>query len=655
VREIDNHIRNGDLAMSKIVSEKQSRQVVEEAREREWTQPSFGKELFMGQFHFALVHPHPRPSMEDREKGEAFLSKLEEFLKGVDPLQIEQDDRIPQHLIEGLAELGAFGMNIDEKYGGLGLSQVYYNRALILVNSVHAAFGALLSAHQSIGVPKPLKYFGTEEQKRKYLPRVAAGEVSAFMLTEPDVGSDPARMSTTAEPTPDGKAYILNGTKLWITNGTIAKVMIVMARVPKSEGHRGGLTAFVLEADTPGVVITHRNQFMGVRGIENAVIRLDSVSVPAENMIGAEGRGLKIALVTLNTGRLSLPAGSVSAARYALKVVREFGRDRVQWGKPIGKHDAVAQKIAFIAGTSFAIDAVAELSCALADQAQNDIRIEAALSKLWCTEMSWKVADDMIQVLGGRGYETAASLKARGARPIPAEQILRDLRVSRIFEGSSEIMRLFVAREAVDRHMKAAGALAVPDSSSVEKGRSALKAGGFYARWLPGVVFGRRASPSRSEGAGSSRYEELGPLAEHLRFVERSSRHLARSTFYGMVRWQAKLELRQSYLGRIVDIGAELFAMSASVARAEMLDTVEARELADLFCRQAKLRVDDLFRGLRHNQDDHNYRAAQKVLEGRYTSAEEGILDPADLIEANLGAAETAAPELQRDPALAVR
>jgi hypothetical protein len=336
---------------------------------------------------------------------------------------------------------------------------------------------------------------------------------------------------------------------------------------------------------------------------------------------------LKIALVTLNTGRLSIPATSARAATYALKVVRTFGRDRVQWGKSIGKHDAVAQKIAFIAGTSFAIEAVAELGAALADQEQNDIRIEAAIAKLWCTEMAWKVVDEMIQVLGGRGYETAASLKARGERPIPAEQMQRDLRVSRIFEGSSEIMRLFIAREAVDQHMQVAGALAQLDATTGQKAEAALKASGFYARWLPRLNFGPGQIPTS--------YGEFGALAGHVRFVERSSRRLARSTFYGMLRWQAKLELRQSYLGRLVDIGAELFAMSAAVVRAQMLGTEEAEELADLFCRGARLRVEQLFHGLWHNEDDRNYRAAQRAMEGRYAFLEEGVLDPADLIERN--------------------
>jgi alkylation response protein AidB-like acyl-CoA dehydrogenase len=610
--------------MSIEVTEKQSRQVAEEAREQEWTRPSFGRELFLGRLRLELIHPHPQPSPEERDKGDAFLARMRAFLeREVDPLQIERDAKIPEAVIKGLAELGCFGMNISEEHGGLGLSQVYYNRALELANSAHGALGALLSAHQSIGVPKPLKYFGTEEQKRRWLPRVAGGAVSAFLLTEPDVGSDPARMSATAEPASDGKSYRLNGLKLWTTNGTIAEVMIVMARVPKASGHPGGISAFVVERGMPGITIERRNEFMGIRGIENALIGFKDVHVPAENLIGTEGRGLKIALVTLNTGRLALPATCTSAAKYSLKVAREFAGERVQWGKPIGKHDAIAQKLAFMAGVTYAIGAMSELSAALADEERNDIRIEAALAKLWCSEMDWRVTDDMIQIRGGRGYETAASLKARGERAVPAEQVLRDLRVSRIFEGSSEIMRLFIAREAVDTHLRVAGALAESEATPGQKAKAVAKASGFYARWFPRLLVGRGRAPVA--------YREFGELATHVRFTERTARKLARSIFYGMSRWQAGLERRQAFLGRLVDIGAELYAMSCACVRAQMLASDEARELADVFCRGSRQRVDLLFHELWRNTDDLNYRAAMRVLEGRYRFAEDGVVEPADM------------------------
>ncbi|MFD9029869.1 acyl-CoA dehydrogenase family protein [Streptomyces sp. NPDC059567] len=609
------------------VTEREARQVAEAAREQDWRKPSFAKELFLGRFRLDLIHPHPLPSDEDVRRGEAFLAKLRVFCETrIDGRLIEREARIPDEVVTGLKELGALGMKIDPKYGGLGLTQVYYNRALALVGSASPAIGALLSAHQSIGVPQPLKIFGTQEQRDTYLPRLATTDISAFLLTEPDVGSDPARLATTAVPDGDD-AYVIDGVKLWTTNGVVADLLVVMARVPASPGHRGGITAFVVEADSPGVTVEHRNAFMGLRGLENGVTRFHGVRVPAENRIGPEGAGLKIALTTLNTGRLSLPAMCVGAGKWALKIAREWAAVREQWGKPVARHEAVGTKISFIAATTFALEAVVDLSSQMADEDRNDIRIEAALAKLYGSEMGCLIADELVQIRGGRGYETADSLAARGERAVPAEQLLRDLRINRIFEGSTEIMHLLIAREAVDAHLAVAGDIIDPEKSFGDKAKAGARAGGFYARWLPKLVAGQGQVP----GA----YREFGALATHLRYVERTSRKLARSTFYAMSRWQGRMELKQAFLGRIVDIGAELFAMSAACVRADLLRTTddhgkEAYALADAFCRQSRLRVEELFGRLWANTDDLDRRVVDGVLAGRFEWLEAGVVDPSD-------------------------
>ncbi|HEY2675133.1 MAG TPA: acyl-CoA dehydrogenase family protein [Rugosimonospora sp.] len=602
---------------SASVDEKQARQVAEAARESEWRKPSFGKELYLGRLRMDLIDPWPSPDPGRAAKAGEFLSRLGDFAAGIDGAQIERDARIPDEVLRGLADLGAFGMKIDEKYGGLGLSNLDYCKALALVGSANPSIGALLSAHQSIGVPQPLKLFGNDEQKKRFLPRLAGGEVSAFLLTEPDVGSDPARLSTVATPVEGG--YRLNGVKLWATNGTLATLLVVMALVPKSEGHRGGITAFVVESDSPGVTVERRNSFMGLRGLENSVTRFHDVFVPAENVIAREGQGLKIALTTLNTGRLSLPALCVGAGKWCLAVARQWAAERVQWGLPVAKHEAVAKKIAFIAATTYGLESMLDLACMLADDDRNDIRIEAALVKLYGSEMAWLMADELIQIRGGRGYETADSLAARGERAINAEQILRDLRINRIFEGSTEIMHLFIAREAVDAHLSVAGDIIDPDAPFGRKARAGARAGGFYARWLPTLVVGKGQAP------GS--FAEYGPLATHVRFIERASRKLARETFYAMARWQGKLERKQGFLGRVVDVGAELFAMSAACVRARASGDAE-RELADLFCRQARLRVEALFSGMWDNTDALDVTAAKRIVEGRYAFLEEGVLPP---------------------------
>ena len=611
------------------VSEAKARQVAEEARQTSWELPSFGRQLFLGDFQLGLIHPHPVPDEESVKRGEEFCARLREFTeRSIDGAVIERDAQIPDEVVKGLAELGAFGMKISPAYGGLGLTNLYYNRALMIVGSVSPVVSALLSAHQSIGVPQPIAQFGSEEQKQEYLPRCARGEISAFLLTEPDVGSDPARLSTTAVPSADGSEYVLNGVKLWTTNGVVADLLVVMALVPRSEGHRGGITAFVVEGTAAGITVENRNAFMGLRGLENGVTRLHEVRVPTTSRIGKEGQGLKIALTTLNTGRLSLPASCAAAGKLALKVSREWSRERVQWGRPVGEHQAVAQKIAFIAATTYALEAVVELSAQLADDKRRDIRIEAAIAKLYCSEMGWKIVDDFVQIRGGRGYETAASLAARGERGVPAEQMQRDMRINRIFEGSSEIMRLFIAREAVDAHLAAAGDVIKPGLAPADKARAAAKAGGFYAKWLPTLVTG--------EGQKPKAYGDFGPLAPHLRYVERACRKLARATFYGMARWQGGLERRQGFLGRIVDIGAELYAMSAACVRAEMDASQGAEggrgqngyELADAFCGQARVRCDELFGQLWKNTDSVDSALAGRVMSDRYTWLEEGIIDP---------------------------
>ncbi|MFE6286924.1 acyl-CoA dehydrogenase family protein [Streptomyces sp. NPDC057877] len=611
------------------VTEREARQVAEAAREQQWRKPSFAKELFLGRLRLDLIHPHPLPPDEDVQRGEEFLAKLRDFCETkIDSARIERDARIPDEVIGGLKELGALGMKIDTKYGGLGLTQVYYNKALALVGSASPAIGALLSAHQSIGVPQPLKLFGTQEQKDTFLPRCARTDITAFLLTEPDVGSDPARLATAA--VPDGDDYVLDGVKLWTTNGVVADLLVVMARVPKSEGHKGGITAFVVEAASEGITVENRNAFMGLRGLENGVTRFHQVRVPAANRIGPEGAGLKIALTTLNTGRLSLPAMCVGAGKWCLKIAREWSGAREQWGKPVALHEAVGSKISFIAATTFALEAVLDLSSQMADEDRNDIRIEAALAKLYGSEMAWLMADELVQIRGGRGFETAASLAARGERAVPAEQILRDLRINRIFEGSTEIMHLLIAREAVDAHLSVAGDLIDPDKSLQDKAKAGAQAGVFYAKWLPKLV----AGPGQLPGSYSA-FKREADLSAHLRYVERTARKLARSTFYAMSRWQGRMETKQGFLGRVVDIGAELFAMSAACVRAELLRSQgdhgrEAYQLADVFCRQARIRVDELFNRLWTNTDDVDRKVVKAVLAGRYEWLEHGVVDPSD-------------------------
>jgi alkylation response protein AidB-like acyl-CoA dehydrogenase len=624
-------------------TELEARDVAEDARESRWEHPSFAQKLFLGRLRMDLIHPFPELPAEKETRGQEFLARLEEFLRDhVDGDAIDREGKVPERVVDGLRRLGAFGIKIPTEYGGLGLPQLTYVRAVQLVASRCASTAALLSAHQSIGVPQPLMLFGTDEQKRRFLPRLARGEISAFALTEPDVGSDPAAMKTTATPVEDGKAYVLNGEKLWCTNGPVADILVVMARTPSKMvrgRERQQITAFIVEANTPGFEITRRCHFMGLSAIENALVRLHNVRVPRENILWGEGLGLKLALITLNTGRLTLPATCAASAKFCLSVCRHWAAERQQWGAPIGKHEAVAAKLGRMAADTFAMEAVSELASGLASLGGRDIRLEAALAKMYNSETGWRLVDDAMQIRAGRGYEKADSLAARGEPAIPMERMMRDYRINMIFEGTSEIMRLFIAREAVDPHLQVAGALVDPRSSMADRVRALGRALAHYAVQYPLLWLGWSYWP---------RYSRFGKLARHLRYVARTSRRLARSIIHCIALYQGRLEKKQALLGRLVEIGAELFAMAASCSRASMLElkgrqaiagrtgarpevaaqiAPSAVALADLFCRQARRRIQERFRALFRNDDVRTYRLAQQILREEHRWLECGILE----------------------------
>jgi hypothetical protein len=594
-----------------------SREVAEAARESEWKGAGFLRDLFLGDLRVDLLHPYPLGEAE-RPEFRQFYGELERFLReDVDPVRIDETGEYPLEVLDGLRTLGAFGMKVPVEYGGLGLSQVEYAKVMQLLGGYDANVTALLSAHQSIGVPQPLKLFGSEELKRKYLPRVARGAISAFALTETVVGSDPARLATTAERTPDGRHFILNGSKLWCTNGTIAELLVVMARDPGTNA----ISAFVVETAWPGVEVTHRCRFMGLRALANAAIRFTDVRVPSENLIGKEGRGLKIALTTLNAGRLSLPAAVVGGGKRFLELSRKWAAARVQWGQELGKHEAIAHKLADMASTLYAMESVSHLAQSLADREGYDIRLEAAAAKEWNTVQAWRLVDETMQIRGGRGYETESSLAARGEAPAGVERAMRDMRINLIFEGSSEIMHLFMAREAVDEHLRVAGVLIDPRASARRKLAAVPRIGAFYARWYLGLWLRALWAP---------RYGAFGGLAPHLRFVERSTRKLAREIFHAMIVFRAGAERRQAFLFRLVDIANSLFAMSASVSRAEALrkagrpEAPKAARLADEFCLGTRRKVRALFAALWRNDDAAAYRMGRAVLAGEHAWLEKG-------------------------------
>ena len=597
--------------------ELKARDLAEDSREKTWRGNSFMKELFLGRLRMDLMDPFPAEK-PTRPEFKSFYAELKAFLaEHVDAAEIDRTGEYPQHVVDGLRKLGAFGMKIPASYGGLGLTHPEYVETMKLLGSSCANVTALLSAHQAIGVPQPVKLFGTEDMRKEYLPRCAKGAISAFALTEPSVGSDPGRLATVAELSDDGEHYILNGEKLWCTNGTLAELLVVMARNPETNR----INAYVVETEWEGVTVDHRCHFMGLKALANAVVSFKDVKVPVRNRIGKEGDGLKIALVTLNTGRLSLPAATSGGIKLSLEIVRKWCNARVQWGVPVGKHEAIAHKLADMAATAFAMEAVAELVGHLADRPNTDIRLEAAAAKEWNTTRAWKFVDETLQIRGGRGYETETSLASRGEPAIGIERMMRDSRINLIFEGSSEIMHLFMAREAVDKHLQVAGAMVDPRSSLGAKLAALPKVGLFYAWWYPTRWMGWGHFP---------RYGQYGKLAGHVRFANRKARKLAREIFHGMMVYQAGMERKQMFLFRAVDIATELFAMSTAIAKAKQMKAMgmegaeSAERLADLFARNTRRNVNRLFHELWSNDDALKHRIGKEVLEGKHMWLEQG-------------------------------
>lgn len=604
-----------------------SMEFAEDSRDTEWLHPSYSALLYQGKVKWDLLHPFPQQPAEDKKIGDEFVAKLQAFLaEHYDPDEVDTTGEIPENVIKGLADMGCFAMKIPKKYDGLGLSQVNYNRALHLVGSYCGNLTALLSAHQSIGVPQPLLMFGTDEQKQKYLPRFRQGAISAFALTETNAGSDPRAMTTSATLSEDGTHYLINGEKLWCTNGTKAELIVLMAvTAPKivRGKERKQITAFIVEMDTPGVEVIHRCRFMGLKALYNGVIRFTDVKIPKENMVLGEGDGLRLALKTLNTGRLSIPAACTGNSKWCMKINRKWTNERVQWGHPIGEHETIAGKQAKIASDTFAMDAVWKLASSMADDKHFDIRLEAAVAKLFNTEAHYALLQETLQIRGGRGFETAASLVARGEEGIAIERALRDSRVNLIFEGSTEIMHLFIAREALDFHLQHIGALFKPGISLGGKLGALLNMTKAYALWYPKLWI-----PVLSAG----QFGMSNPLNKHIRTVARLSKKMSRVLFHKMAVHQKKMAEKQLLINRFVQIGTELFIMSAACSYAHSLkssgsdEAASAAELADYYCREARIRIDGLFRDISSNNDEATLKLNKRFMQGDFQWMEDEII-----------------------------
>lgn len=612
---------------------------IEEARER-FTGASFMAGLFDGRPDLNLLLPPAEPP-EETAAGAEYLKLVEAFLiHEVDPEEIERLAKIPEAVLQGLFRIGAFGMKIPKEYGGLGLSYKNYGRVLTLIASWSNILALTVAVPQSIGIAMPVLLFGNEDQKKKYLPLVAREVISAFALTEPLTGSDAANIQTEAVLDVTGSHFIVNGEKLWCTNGSIARYVTLIARVPSRRVQRGGTlcwmpvpggqgaddhvhTAFILDMALPGVDVRQRCQFEGCRGIENAHMILHGVRLPVENVIGEIGKGLKYALTILNVGRgISIPAICLGMAKQAWQPTLDRANTRVTFQKPLSDRQTQQIRIGHMAAHLFAMEALAMLVWHLADQHTYDIRIEAAIAKMFCSEQTIQFVRDAQIIFGGMGYETAESKGVRGEPAFGIEQLVRDAEMYRIGEGATDILRPFVVREGLSRHVDMARRFVTERLSwpaQIGKLWTMLRVYiPWYARqWL------RQSLPARHE----LRHPDCRAM---IAYVERMSRRLARQTLYTLIRLKEAFRDEQAIQNRIETIGENLLAILASAIYAERRSRIEGKkevwELARAFFATASLRVRNAFRELGHPDEHMTGHVGIRALKGCYPGLSEGII-----------------------------
>jgi alkylation response protein AidB-like acyl-CoA dehydrogenase len=612
---------------------------IEEARER-ISGHSFMAGLFGGRPDFALLLP-PDESPEERDIGVAYCRRIETFLRQhVDPDEIERTAKIPEAVLRGLFEIGAFGMKIPKQYGGLGFSYTNYGRVLTLMASWSNVLALTVAVPQSIGIAMPILLFGNEEQKQQYLPLVAREAISAFALTEPVTGSDAANIRTEAVLDRTGTHFIVNGEKLWCTNGPLARYVTLIARVPakrvsldtrqlwtpvrEGDGVEDSVhTAFILDMATPGIRIRQRCQFEGCRGIENAHLTLADVRIPAADVIGEIGKGLKYALTILNVGRaISIPAICLGMAKQAWQPTLDRAHTRITFQKPLGERQTQRMRIGRMAANLFTMDALAQLVWRLADQKSFDIRIEAAIAKMVCSEGAIQFLKDAQIIFGGMGYETADSKRHRGQPAFPIEQLVRDAEMYRIGEGATDILRPFVAREGLSPHLDRAKRYFDEQLGPIRRVYEWLKLVWFYVPW-----YVRQWKTQTLSDRPEMRHARVRAM---LKYAERASRRLARVIFYAMVRHREALRDDQGRQNRIEAVGEDLLAIAATALHAESQERAGGDAtgwvLAEECFRQARLRIDQAIHGLIRNDDQDATRLGGRVLSGGFPWLSDGIV-----------------------------
>ena len=600
---------------------------IEEAREQ-IRGASFMSGLFTGRPDFDLLLPPPE-SDEERAIGAAYCKEIEAFLiEHVDADEIERSGKIPESVLIGLLDIGAFGMKIPKEYGGLGFSHTNYGRVLTLIASWSNILSLTVAVPQSIGIAMPIMLYGNDEQKKKYLPIVARHAISAFALTEPSTGSDAANVQTEAVLSSDGSHYVVNGNKQWCTNSPIARYLTLIARVPARKVNGRWIpvaagekaeskvhTAFILDMQSPGVEVNQRCEFEGCRGIENGYMTYTNVQIPAENVIGEIGSGLKYALSILNIGRaVSVPAICLGMAKQAWQPTLDRASSRITFGKPLATRQTQQVRLGKMATHLFAMEALCELAWHMADQKKYDVRIEAALTKIICSEQTIQFLNDAQVIFGGMGYETADSKRVRGEPAFGMEQLVRDATMYRIGEGATDILRPFVAREGLNTHLEQ-----IKDAMDDGIKLSALpRLLTFYIPWYL-RQWKKRRVPRRPEFSDHR-------VRSKLEYVENSSRALSRRIFYAMLICREAMRDDQGRQNRIDIVGEELFTIVATTLHAQSLNQEYAWQLADEQLRVSKKLICTTLKELLINDDHEREAIGIRAINGDYNELNRGII-----------------------------
>src|SRR5579871_4147422 len=586
------------------VTAQEREQQIKQAEEVLFSGPQqlgFANGLFFGQFNAAQIDPYPELKPEERDAVAKAVSDVRRFAQEkIHAATIDRNAEIPEDVIRGLGELGVLGMTVPATYGGRGFSQLGYCRVMEVIGGHCAATAVFVNAHHSIGV-RALLIYGTEEQKRRWVPDLARGhQLAAFALTEPEAGSDAANVQTTAMPTADGKTYILNGQKRYITNGAIAGVLTVMARTPVPGSSETKVSAFIVTPDMPGFeVLEARMPKVGIRGTATGRLAFHEMPVPAENLLGQRGKGLQIALNTLNYGRITFGASCTGVAKVCLKAAVTHAKKRVQFKQPLSEFELVKKKIAYMAAHAFAMEATVNECAALIDRG-SDIKLETAMLKVWSTDALWTIVNDTIQIYGGQAFFCNE----------PYERMMRDARLNMIGEGANDVLRVFIAmvgmKPVIDQLLGLKTALAAPFKElGTLLSFGAKRVGAQLGLTTPEVLV---------------RTAELRPFAQEL---GKRVREFGLAVQTALLRYREAIVDRQYVLERISDAACELYASGCTLSRLDHMlaqgngNAVERSRDAvsgKYFLRLANRRIRQSLAALTDNDDEMTTAAANAAL-----------------------------------------